>query len=203
MAFNDAMKVYASHKTPWVNIFPTEMIVQDAKEDGILLVDIGGGIGHDVERFRLKHPNLSHGSLVLQDLAAVTANSIVQAPAIAQPHDMFTPQPVEAARAYFLHMVLHDWPDDAAVAILANIVPSMQKGYSKILLCEIVIRSVNATPRSTLSDVTMMMWFSARERTEEEWRALVARVPELRIVKIWSVPQGGESIIELELARGG
>lgn len=68
--------------------------------DAILLVDIGGGAGHDLKYFRSKHGHMP-GKLVLQDLPATIDY------AREQPHDgielcaydMFTPQPVKGKQS--------------------------------------------------------------------------------------------------------
>lgn len=73
-------------------------------------------------------------------------------PAIeAQAHDFFTPQPIVASRAYMLHYVLHDWPDDVALKILENLKPAMKKDYSRLLIIEFVVATENPDPFNTVS----------------------------------------------------
>lgn len=103
------------------------------------------------------------------------------------------------ARAYYLHNILHDWPNDKATLILENIVKAMTPGYSKVLLHEIVVATNNAHSQTTTSDLTMMMAFSAVERTEQMWIDLLATAG-LKTVKIWGSPAAMESVIEAELA---
>lgn len=196
--FNNTMGVYAGVKTAWVDVYPSDSIVAAAKPDTPLVVDVGGGIGHDLEKFRAKHPDVANGSLVLQDLPNVVATAQLKAPATAQAYDFFTPEPIKSARAYYLHCVLHDWPDVKAVEILKNLSASMEKNYSRILLHENVITPEHAHPRASLSDIVMMMSFSAVERTEEMWHELVSQAG-LKISKIWTAPESVESIIEIEL----
>jgi len=199
-AFNDSMMSFALNKTSWTDIYPIDQIVSELKEGKPLVVDVGGGVGHDLERFRARYPDVPHGSLILQDLPDVAQQAQVQAPAITQAHDMFTPEPVMGAKVYFLHNILHDWPDDQSVEILRNVAKGMEKGYSRLLLNENVIPAKGSHPLATMMDMCMMMIFSSVERTEEHWRKLVARVPELKIVKIWAKPEAVESVLELELA---
>jgi len=199
-AFNDSMMSFALNKTSWTDIYPIDQIVSELKEGKPLVVDVGGGVGHDLERFRARYPDVPHGSLILQDLPDVAQQAQVQAPAITQAHDMFTPEPVKSAKVYFLHNILHDWPDDQSVEILRNVAKGMEKGYSRLLLNENVIPAKGSHPLATMMDMCMMMIFSSVERTEEHWRKLVARVPELKIVKIWAKLEAVESVLELELA---
>jgi hypothetical protein len=75
----------------------------------------------------------------------------------------------------------------------------MKRGYSKILINENVIPSTNAYWETTSLDIIMMADFASQERTETQWRSLVESVG-LKIVKIWTVRRGVESLIECELA---
>jgi hypothetical protein len=113
-------------------------------------------------------------------------------------HDFFTPQPIVGAKAYYLKMVLHDWPDSEAAKILANIKPAMKKGHSKILINEIVIPEEGANWFATSVDYLMLVTHSAAERREQNWRDLVESVG-LKITKIWDCGEAPEKLIEVEL----
>ena len=75
----------------------------------------------------------------------------------------------------------------------------MEKGYSKVLLYESVIGRGTLHPHVTSSDLTMMMAFSARERTQAKWEKLLSSAG-LKLVQVWDYPAAQESIIEAELA---
>ena len=92
-------------------------------------------------------------------------------------------------------MVLHDWLDDKAQEILKNTIPAMRKGYSKILINEMVIPDIGSTWRDTQWDWTMLACLSAMERTEQQWRDLLTSAG-LEVVKIWTHPDSTESIVE-------
>ena len=80
----------------WVNIYPTEQLVQD-KEDRqleVVLVDVGGGIGHDINAFQRKH-RMQSGKLILQDSAKVLKQAKVEPNVDVMPHDFFRPQTVK------------------------------------------------------------------------------------------------------------
>jgi hypothetical protein len=47
-----------------------ERLLDGANADGVLLVDVGGNIGHDIAEFHSKHPE-APGRLILQDLQPV------------------------------------------------------------------------------------------------------------------------------------
>ncbi|TIA33116.1 hypothetical protein D6C78_07775 [Aureobasidium pullulans] len=54
-------------------------------------------------------------------------------------HDFFNVQNIEAARAYFLHSILHNWDDKQEIRILKNVKPALKPGYSRVLLNEIIL----------------------------------------------------------------
>lgn len=197
--FHAAMECHSRYNlTPWPEVYPTDTVVSAAKPDRALVVDTGGSKGHDLEKFRLCHPNIPDGSLVLQDLPEVVRDVQVNRAISAQAYDFFTPQPVKGARIYFMHNVLHDWPDDSATKILENVASAMEKGYSKLLIHESLISRVKPLARVTTSDITMMACLAAKERTESEWDQVI-RNSGLRIEKIWRPPQSVESVIEAVL----
>lgn len=98
--FNEHMSVYAQGRDRWMDagFYPVqERLVQGAgiqKED-VLLVDMGGSFGHDLENFRRKWPDVP-GRLVLQDLPEVVCSAKGLDPSIeVMPHDFFQPQPIK------------------------------------------------------------------------------------------------------------
>ena len=67
---------------------------EDKNVDEVLLVDIGGGQGQDLEVFKEMHPN-APGRMILQDLARTFAEVKLSEGIEAMPYDFFTPQPVK------------------------------------------------------------------------------------------------------------
>ena len=68
--FNTCMVGNRVTRHRWLDSFPVESeILMNASESvqDVLLVDVGGGDGHDLERFLTQFPE-SKGRLVLQDL---------------------------------------------------------------------------------------------------------------------------------------
>ncbi|KAL6237197.1 O-methyltransferase [Aspergillus navahoensis] len=77
---------------------------------------------------------------MLQDLPEVVSSIKDLQPSIEVPaHVFFTKQPVKAGQAYYMHSILHDWPDGLCRKILARIVAAMKPGYSKLLVNEYAI----------------------------------------------------------------
>lgn len=74
-----------------------EKLGADFTEGNVLLVDVGGGLGHDIEELKEKCLGLvQRGRLVLQDLEATVKAARRARPWIdAMVHNFFTPQPVK------------------------------------------------------------------------------------------------------------
>jgi hypothetical protein len=203
----EALRNHMNFKTVGLRWFevPSLMgsIFADAKygEDDVLLVDVGGSGGHDLLAYEEAQPS-SPGRLVLQDLPttinSLNAHKFALHRIELMGHDFFTPQPVKGAKAYYLKMCLHDWPDAECSKILANLRPAMISGYSRIILDEIIVPDQNAGWFETSVDLLMMEVHSAQERREKEWKSLVNGVPGLRVKQIWDLEGAVNKIIEIE-----
>ncbi|KAK1590495.1 O-methyltransferase [Colletotrichum navitas] len=198
--FNDAMECHSrDNLTAWPEVYPTERLVEGARPCRALVVDIGGGKGHDLKKFHLRHPQVPARDLILQDLPDILKEVEPDPAFTVQQYDFFTPQPVRGARAYFFHNVLHDWPDPTAVEILKTVAEAMERGYSRLLIHESLINEKEPLCKVTATDIIMMAALASAERTEKQWCDLVASAG-LRVVKIWRPVQAVESVIEAELA---
>jgi hypothetical protein len=202
--FDMFMSSYRAGKTNWHDpgFYPVaERLIEGFKaiNNDTLLVDVGGGRGHDAQLFVTQHA--SHpGKIILQDRAPVIASIEDQdkLPFECQVHDFFTPQPVKEARAYFLHSILHDWGDEEGIEILKNLKPALKPGYSRVLLNEIVLSEENPTIAATSMDMMMLAHFAVRERTEVEWNVILHKAG-LKLLNIYNYPGVAESLIEAEL----
>jgi hypothetical protein len=94
--FGQLMKMYAGMQTPWVDIFPTESLLENDDGKCPLLVDLGGGLGHDIVHFVRKHQSVAGPRLILQDQAGVVAQTLLK-PEVGtvMVHDIFQPQTVK------------------------------------------------------------------------------------------------------------
>lgn len=98
-----------------------------------------------------------------------------------------------------MHAVLHDWPDSTAKTLLGNIKDVMVKGYSKLLINEVVVPPTGASINQTTMDIEMMSLLSAFERTQDAWTKLLTEAG-FKIVKFWPDSRQIETIIEAEVA---
>ncbi|KAJ4410271.1 hypothetical protein N0V82_009291 [Gnomoniopsis sp. IMI 355080] len=205
-SFHHNMNLLSKYSAvPWKSLYPTKQLIAGAKQDRPILVDIGGGRGNDVKIFMSSHPDAPNGSVVVQDRAEVI--KLIDDPVLVKEggpvrlmtHDFFAPQPVRGARAYFMHRILHDWPDDKAEEILRQVAAAMEKGYSKLLIFDILLNDRKPTVAAVMADISMMRQFSAKERSESEFRELLESTG-MKVVRIWADPTAVECIVEAELA---
>lgn len=197
--FNAFMAGSLETRKDWFDLFPVDEIILDGAQkdatDSTLLVDIGGGEGHDIEAFHKRFPD-AEGSLVLQDLPETIDNiKTLDSSIVRQKHNFFEEQPVKDARAYYLRYIFHDWPDDECIVILKHIASAMKPGYSKLLIFEWVLPAKNTPLYPALLDINMMAVLNGMERTEEQWTRLLEQAG-LTIVKFWSAGSESEGLIE-------
>ncbi|MCJ1261428.1 hypothetical protein MMC22_001292 [Lobaria immixta] len=199
--FNIFMEGQQAGKRNWLDIYPVQDRLApglEEDENAVLLVDIGGGVGHDLRDFGNKRGSMP-GRLVLQDLPAVIleVDSSKKPEIEAMPYDYYTPQPIKGARVYYFRTVLHSWNDEICQKILRNQMSAMKKGYSRLLINERVLHDFGVSLSPAASDVLMLVTCGGIQRTETEWRRLLDSVG-LNIVGIWVMEEGGESIIEAD-----
>ena len=96
--FQTLMSSYRTGRAEFLDVFPAEdRLLHGAKSDRALLVDVGGGLGHDVLKFAEKFPN-AEGRLILQDQADVIRQVPHTDKMECMVHDFFTPQSVKGKR---------------------------------------------------------------------------------------------------------
>ncbi|KAF4450606.1 hypothetical protein F53441_6267 [Fusarium austroafricanum] len=150
--FGSFMSVYRAGNTNWWTFCPVEERLSngfDKSFSDAFLVYVGGGRGHDLLSFSqgIKPP----GRLVLQDLPEAIADVTEKLDFETQSHDFFTPQPVQHARAYFIHSILHDWgAEESFGAMVAEASLEVVDIYSNAASPESVIEL--RLPRSPLSE---------------------------------------------------
>jgi hypothetical protein len=198
--FVGLMTALGNHKMDWTEVYDTEKLVNgaDLSGDTALFVDVGGVRGLDTERLLARHPDLPKDVLILQDTPERASTESVDPRIKRMPYEIFTPQPVVGARAYFFHATLHDWPDAECARMLEDLRDACKKGYSKLLLYEVVLPKTGATNMQTSLDLCLMNLTSGLERTEDTWAKLLKQVG-FRIVSISRHPRAVESVIEAEL----
>lgn len=193
----------------WYDIFPAEEKLQLSSEeaDRVLLVDVGGGTGHDIKHFHDAFPHIP-GKLVLEDLepvlVSVDAKNTLPPRIQAIGHDFFTPQSdvVKGAKAFYLRLILHDWADKQARIILSHIRDAMAPD-SLLLVNEHVLPEIGAPHSLALADLHMMTLLGAKERVEKEWRKLLESSG-FEVRKVWApLKEGVWRLSLIEAVRKG
>jgi hypothetical protein len=91
------MESVRGNRQRWVDWLPLqEQVLNDASEshDQPLLVELGGGHGHDIAYFASRFPD-APGRLILEDLSPVIDDIQSLDPKIERvKHDLFAPQPI-------------------------------------------------------------------------------------------------------------
>lgn len=101
-------------------------------------------------------------------------------------------------RIYFLHSILHGWPDDRAIEILRNLRPAFKKGYSRLVIVDVVVPPERASMMQAAHDVCLLGLLAARERTQDDWARLLL-AGGFEVIKVVRDAQGIESVIEAQL----
>ncbi|OQE00169.1 hypothetical protein PENVUL_c057G08137 [Penicillium vulpinum] len=200
---NDYLGGYNLGRPLWMDpgVYPVkERLIDEAdpSPDAPFLVDIGGNVGHDLERFHSRYPSVP-GKLILQDLPMMIHQiKDLDPDIIRMEYDFHNEQPVKgkSARVYYIHSMLHNWPDDVCESILARVKEAMKPGYSRLLINETVMPHNSAHWETTGLDMMMLTLFSSEERTSTAWYDLIENKAGLKIVKVWSAGKGVESVIE-------
>ncbi|KAL4987814.1 S-adenosyl-L-methionine-dependent methyltransferase [Aspergillus falconensis] len=190
-SFNQLIGGVMANQACWLDILPAPVLQDilfgdEVDAESPLLVDVGGSIGHDMNKFIAAYPDLA-------------PRQKSQTPCTKMGHDFFTPQPVTGARVYYVHAVLHDWSDEPASRILQVLKPALKKGYSKLLVHDHVIPEVGVHSHTTAYDLNMMVSLAALERTEKQWRTLLESVG-YKVMNVWRSPLAVQAVVEAELA---
>ncbi len=140
------------------------------------LMDVGGGHGVLLATILKAHPQLRG---ILFDLPGVaSANPRVLADSgVAQRITLAEGSFFEAvptgADAIIMKSIIHDWSDDKAGDILQTCRRAMAPGAT-LLLCEFVVPGRNKPGLSKLMDIEMLVMSGGAERSEKEFRELLA-----------------------------
>ncbi|HKP14091.1 MAG TPA: methyltransferase, partial [Blastocatellia bacterium] len=149
------------------------------------LVDIAGGHGYMLAQALKASPGLKG---VLFDMPAVIegAGGLLEREGVASrvekiSGDFFAAVP-RGADAYMMKHIIHDWDDERAAKILSNIQSVMADG-AKVLIIETVVPAGDEPHFGKLLDLEMLTSPGGVERTESEYRELLAAAG-LRLTRI-------------------
>jgi hypothetical protein len=139
------------------------------------IVDVGGGHGLLLATILKKNPHL-RGTLyemphVVESAANGPLKPVMDRCTLAG-GDMFSSVPA-GADAYIMKHIIHDWPDDVCVQLLK----ACRKGVNSggiLLVVDSVIKPGNDFSPAKFLDLQMLIFPSGCERTEKQFRELLA-----------------------------
>ncbi len=139
-------------------------------------VDVGGASGTLVHSLMAENPNLLG---IVFDLPSVMPSAAAAATALgladrskAVSGDFFAYVP--EADLYLLKFILHDWNDERCVRILENCRRAMRRG-GRVIVVEMLLGEIGEPGPGPIFDLLMMVILSGRERSLNEYRALLER----------------------------
>lgn len=140
------------------------------------IVDIGGGTGALLAAILQKHTKV-RGVVFDQPHVIAAAPPVLDEAGVADrctavAGNMFESVP-KGADAYTIKLILHDWDDADCVRILKTTHAALTPG-AKLLVIERIVGPPNEDPVAKMADLNMLVLPGGRERTEDEWRTLLA-----------------------------
>ena len=138
------------------------------------IVDVGGGHGRLLSMILTAHPKMRGILFDLRHAFEGGQKTIAEAGLSNRCEvlsgNFFSSVP-GGGDAYILSRVIHDWPDEKAVAIL-KVVRGALPAKGRLLLFETMIQTDNRLSYPLLSDLNMVIRTGGCERTEAEYQAL-------------------------------
>lgn len=163
--------------------------------EATVVCDVGGGRGTLLSEVLLRHPHLrgilSDAPGVLESARALLAQRGVAARVTLSPGSFFEGVPA-GADTYLMKNILHDWDDATCLRILAKVRASMT-AQARLLVCETLLERNDAHPLRALADLQMVVACSGRERSLEDFRALLSRAG-FRLGRVF--PNESTSVLE-------
>jgi hypothetical protein len=141
------------------------------------VADIAGGSGTLISQVLEEQPRIQ-GMLidrpeVIESARSFLKNAGVEARCAVHEGDLFDPPP--PADMYLLSRVLHDWDDAGVVRILAALAHSARPASRLRIFEDVLPGDRLPSAAQSWADVAMLaLYDGARERTAEEFRALLA-----------------------------
>lgn len=80
----------------WLDVYPVKDETSTWDPQKPVLVDVGGGFGHQCAALQAQYPDLK-GEIVLQDLPQTLAHAMPLPNVKVMEHDFFKPQPVKGS----------------------------------------------------------------------------------------------------------
>jgi len=139
------------------------------------IIDVGGGNGGLLAAVLTAHPDIQ-GVLFDQPHVVAGAEPLLERAGVTNRcrtvgGNFFEAVP-KGAEAYVLRAVIHDWDDEASIRILTVVKQALAEN-GRVLIVERVVAPANEGRDANFSDLNMLVGPGGRERTREEFAALL------------------------------
>src|SRR5947209_11222098 len=151
-----------------------------------LVVDVGGGNGSLLFALLERHPGM-HG--IVFDLPETVRDEQAFGERCRFADGSFF-ESVPHGDAHLLSTILHDWDDDSAQRILETV---RAAAGERLVVLDAVIEPGNASGGGKWLDLLMLVIAGGRERTAEQWQALLGDSG-------WRATRFGQGVIEAQPA---
>lgn len=185
-AFGKPIFEYLSENPDKARIFDAAMVGIHGRESDIVLsaydfsgvgvlADIGGGNGSQISQVLNRNSDLKG---ILFDLPHVIerAKNPIESAGLLDRCELvggsFFESVPEGADIYLMRHIIHDWDDEKSLTILRNCHQAMSAN-TKLLIVESVIPPGNDPFGGKFLDLVMLLIPGGKERTAEEYRALL------------------------------
>jgi hypothetical protein len=169
-SFNDAMTALSEAMMPAI------LAEYDFSSIGTL-VDVAGGHGFVLSSILARNPKMRGMLYELEHVAGGARRRFSEMGLSERTQvvigNMFESVPA-GGDAYIMKHILHDWDDAKVGQLLRNIRKAMNAQKGKLILLESVVPESAEPHFSKMIDLEMMMYPGGKERTESEWRELMA-----------------------------
>jgi hypothetical protein len=160
------------------------------------IVDVGGGHDFLLRALLARAPGASGVLFDLPEVAAAAADSMADRPSPGPTVEIvggsFFDDVPAGADLYVLAHVLHDWDDQAAARILRNCHRAGRSGHA-LAVVEMLLPDGPGDWLPFLLDLHMLVTNGGRERTADDFRALLAGA-DYQVEQITGLP-GGQNIL--------
>lgn len=177
------------------------------------IVDVGGGNGTLMTAILKAHPgaigHIFDTSSVLDEACRYLKDNHLADRCRTTSGDFFMDAVPKGGDLYILSNILHDWDDEQACRILSNCSVAMKPGSRLLIIEQIMPEYPLDAPVTVSSDLSMLLLLRGRERTEFEYREMLAKAG-LQILsvlpfdpnRIYSGRKANWAIIECDHPRG-
>ncbi|KAK4161525.1 S-adenosyl-L-methionine-dependent methyltransferase [Cladorrhinum sp. PSN259] len=220
--FMHAMSVTSHRRVPVTGMYDMNQLFRRMEtedlEERVVWVDVGGGEGHILKRFREEFPQLRKGRCVVVDLQGVVeegkrkAGEEEERRKSSNPEllwhnvefvagDFMTEIPVRGAMVYYLRHILRDYSDPVATVILKTIARAMTPGISRVLISEQLNPPAEAAgplPLYAAFKDYSMLSIAGKERSLEQFEK-IAEEAGLKVEGVFRDKATPQAVVELVL----